>query len=321
VIGVRTALVENHSGGDALRLTAAVEVPEQGRAEVHARAAGYIEAIHVKDVGVKVKAGQPLVSIYSPEVFQAQQELLAMGAWSGTTGLPQPPSSAARRKLELLGVGKETLDRIVASGQPARALGVSSPIQGWVTKKDVVLGSYATPDKMLFEVADLDRVYLVASLYPHQFPVVRPGDDATFTTPSLPGHVFPTKVDLVYPAMDLSTRTARVRFRVDNKELNLRPGQFGVVEIAGRSAVALTIPMDAVIDTGRWVYVFLARDGGRFEARNVELGEQIGSRFVVRAGLAEGDRVVSGATFLIDAESRLQASLAASGSGAATAAP
>jgi Cu(I)/Ag(I) efflux system membrane fusion protein len=308
-IGVRTAIVEKLSSSEGLRATAAVEVPEQGRAEVHVRAAGYVEAIHVKDVGVKVKAGDPLVSVYSPEVFQAQQELLAMGAWSGA-GLPPPPTAAARKKLELLGVGKETLDRIVASGQPVRALAVSSPISGYVTRKDVVLGSYATADKAIFEIADLARVYLIASLYPHQLSVVRAGDEATFTTPSLPGHVFATKVDLVYPEMDLSTRTARVRFRVDNKDLNLRPGQFGIVEIAGRHAEALTIPMDAVIDTGRSVYVFVAGEGGRFEARNVELGEQIGARFVVKAGLEAGERVVSGATFLIDAESRLQASLA-----------
>jgi Cu(I)/Ag(I) efflux system membrane fusion protein len=318
-IGVRTALVEKQGGGDVLRLTAAVEVPEQGRAEVHVRAAGYVEAIHVKDLGVKVKAGQPLVSVYSPEVFQAQQELLTMSAWP-SAGVPAPPAAAARKKLELLGVGKETIDRIVASGQPARALGVSTPISGWVTRKDVVLGSYAMPDKVLFEVADLTRVYLIAGLYPDQLAVVRAGDEATFTTPSLPDHVFSTNVDLVYPEMDLSTRTARVRFRVENKDLNLRPGQFGIVEIAGRRAQALTIPMEAVIDTGRWVYVFVVGEGGRFEARNVELGAQIGSRVVVRAGLAEGERVVSSATFLIDAESRLQASLAESSHGIAKAA-
>jgi Cu(I)/Ag(I) efflux system membrane fusion protein len=320
-IGVRTALVEKLSSTGGLRLTAAVEVPEQGRAEVHARSPGYIEAIHVKDLGVKVKAGQALVSIYSPEVFQAQQELITMGSWSAP-GQPQPPTAAARKKLELLGVGKETVDRIVASGQPMRALGISSPITGYVTKKDVVLGSYAMPDKMLFEIADLARVYLIASAYPHQLAVVRVGDEATFTTPSLPGHVFTTKVDLVYPQMDLATRTARVRFRVDNADLNLRPGQFGVVEIAGRHVDAVSIPMDAVVDTGRSVYVFVAGEGGRFEARNVELGEQIGARFVVSAGLREGERVVSGATFLIDAESRLHASLVESGrSGGKTEAP
>jgi Cu(I)/Ag(I) efflux system membrane fusion protein len=318
-IGVRTALVEKQGGGDVLRLTAAVEVPEQGRAEVHVRAAGYVEAIHVKDLGVKVKAGQPLVSVYSPEVFQAEQELVTMSGWS-SAGVPAPPAAAARKKLELLGVGRETIDRIVASGRAMRALGISTPISGWVTRKDVVLGSYAMPDKVLFEVADLERVYLMASLYPHQLAVVRAGDEATFTTPSLPGHVFSTKVDLVYPEIDLSTRTARVRFRVENKDLNLRPGQFGVVEIAGRRADALTIPMDAVIDTGRWVYVFVVGDGGHFEARNVELGAQIGSRLVVRAGLSEGERVVSGATFLIDAESRLQASLAESSGGTTKAA-
>jgi Cu(I)/Ag(I) efflux system membrane fusion protein len=308
-IGVRTALVEKQNGGGGLRLTAAVEVPEQGRAEVHVRAAGYVEAIHVKDVGVRVKAGEPLVSVYSPEVLQAQQELLAMSTWTAQDKL-QPPTGAARKKLELLGVGKETIDRIVASGQPQRALAIGAPIGGYVTRKDVVLGSYATPDKALFEIADLKGVYLIASAYPHQLAVLHVGDEASFTTPSLPGHVFTTKVDLVYPSMDLSTRTARVRFRVDNKDLNLRPGQFGVVEIAGKHVEAVSIPMDAVVDTGRSVYVFVARDGGRFEARNVELGEQVEDRFVVRSGLEEGERVVSGATFLLDAESRLQASLA-----------
>jgi Cu(I)/Ag(I) efflux system membrane fusion protein len=172
------------------------------------------------------------------------------------------------------------------------------------------------PDKVLFAVADLKSVYLVANAYPHQLAVLRVGDDAVFTTPTLPGHNYRTKVDLIYPSMDLSTRTARVRFRIDNADLNLRPGQFGVVEIAGKRADALTIPMDAVIDTGRRVYVFIARDGGRFEARNVDLGELIGSRFIVKGGLEEGERVVSGATFLIDAESRLQASLMQSAGGA-----
>jgi Cu(I)/Ag(I) efflux system membrane fusion protein len=217
----------------------------------------------------------------------------------------------ARKKLELLGVSAGTIDRILATGQPVRAIAVGSPISGYVTKKDVVLGSYVMPEKVLFEIADLGRVYVIASLYPYQLAAVHVGDEATFTTPSLPGRSFPTKVEQVYPEVDLATRTARVRFRIENKDLALRPGQFGTVELRGKSAAALTIPMDAVIDTGRSVYVFLAEEGGRFEARTVELGEQIGDRFVVKSGLQEGQRVVSGATFLIDAESRLQASLAA----------
>jgi Cu(I)/Ag(I) efflux system membrane fusion protein len=317
LIGVRTVLVEKLHSDGGLRLSAAVEVPEQGRAEVHVRAAGWVESVQVKDLGVKVKAGEPLVSVYSPEVLQAEQELIAMSAWP-TVDKVQPPTAAARRKLELLGLGKGTIDKIVASGQAVRAMSIGSPIAGWVTRKDAVLGSYAMPDKVLFEVADLASVYLVASAYPHQVAVLRVGDEATFTTASLPGHVFSTKVDLVYPAMDLSTRTARVRFRIDNKDLNLRPGQFGTVDVVGRHAEALTLPLDAVIDTGRYLYVFVVTNVGtaeqRFEARNVELGEQIGNRFTVRSGLSEGERVVSSATFLIDAESRLQASLASASS-------
>jgi len=319
-IGVRTALVERRGAPGSIRATAAVEVPEQGRAEVHVRAPGFVESISVRDVGVKVKAGEALAAVYSPEVLQAQHELLTIRSWTTPSASPSdasapPPTAIARKKLELLGVGAATVDRILATGQPIRAVGVSSPISGYVTRKDVVLGSYVMPDKVLFEVADLGRVYVVASLYAHQLAGVRAGDEATFTTPLLSGRSFATRVELVYPEVDLATRTARVRFRIDNGDLALRPGQFGTIELRGKGAEALTIPMDAVVDTGRSVYVFLAEDGGRFVARSVELGASIDGRFVVESGLQEGQRVVSGATFLIDAESRLQASLAASSRG------
>lgn len=312
-IGVRTARVEKQSATDSLRLNAIVEVPEQGRAEVHARAPGFIESIAVRDNGVKVRAGEHLASIYSPEIFQAQEELIAMGAWAspaaGAMESAKAPVTAARKKLELLGVGKAAIDRIVASGKPVRAVGISSPISGYVTRKNIVLGSYAMPESVLFEIADLSRVYIIASVYPHLLPLIRVGGQATFHSPSLPGRSFPTKVELIYPDIDLGTRTARVRFQIKDDALALRPGQFGTIELAGEATPMLTVPMDAVIDTGRSVYVFVAQEGGRFVARGVSLGEQIGDRFVVRAGLAEGERVVSAATFLIDAESRLKATL------------
>lgn len=315
-IGVRTAKVERTSAADGLRLNAIVEVPEQGRAEVHTRAAGFIESIAVRDTGVKVKAGETLVSIYSPEIFQAQQELIAVGAWAGPAGGPmevgKPPVGGARKKLELLGLGKEAIDRVVATGKPVRAVGISSPISGYITRKNVVLGSYAMPDKVLFEIADLGRVYVIASVYPHQLPLIHLGAEASFHSTSLPGRAFATKAELIYPDIDPGTRTARVRFQIKDGDLALRPGQFGTIELAGEVGTQLTVPMDAVVDTGRAVYVFLAEEGGHFLARSVVLGEQVGDRFVILRGLAEGDRVVSGATFLIDAESRLKASLAES---------
>ncbi len=312
-IGVRTALVERTKAASSLRVTAFVEAPDQGKAEVHARTDGFVEAIAVREIGVKVKAGQLLASIYSPAVYQAQEELLAVGKWAGSPGASAAdaaPVAAARRKLELLGLGKAAIDRIVASGKPSRAIGVSAPVAGYVTKKNVVLGSSVTPEMTLFEIADLSKVYVIAVVAPHELGGIHVGDRAAFTTPAVPDRVFEAKVDLVYPEIDLATRTTRVRFQVDNTDLALRPGQFGTAELASAASSLLTVPLDAVIDTGRSVYVFLAKGDGLFEPRAVELGPELGGRAVVRSGVAEGERVVSGATFLIDAESRLRASFA-----------
>jgi len=308
-IGVRTARVERSQSTDGLRVTAAVEATEQGRAEVHFRGEGFVEAIHVKQTGGKVKAGQALASIYSPEIYQAQQELITMGSWPTTAGMA-PPLQPARKRLELLGMSGSAIDTIIQSGKPIRAIGVASPISGHVVRKNIVLGSRVTPEMVLFEIADLTKVYVVASVFAHQLAAIQVGDRATFTTPALPGRSFDAKVDLLYPDVDLASRTARVRFQIDNEELALRPGEFGTAELTGSTSNVLTVPADAVIDTGRARYVFVVGDGGVYSPRSVELGGDLGGRTVIAKGLDEGETVVSGATFLIDAESRLQASLA-----------
>jgi len=318
-IGVRTAPVERLTTSEALRVTATVEAPDQGKAEVHARSAGFVEAIRVKQVGVKVKAGELLASIYSPEIYQAEQELVAMGGWqkpdAGKDSAFAPPTDAARRRLELLGLGKAAIDEIVRTGKASRDIGISAPIAGYVVRKNVVLGSRVTPEMALFEIADLAKVYVIANVYPHQLEAIHVGDAARFTTPALADRVFEAKVDLVYPDVDLATRTTRVRFQVDNKDLALRPGQFGTAELSGKAGVALAIPLDAVIDTGKSVYVFVVEEGGRYTPRTIEVGEQVDEKLVVRGGLHEGERVVSGATFMIDAESRLEAALSGASEG------
>lgn len=313
-IGVRTALAERVTASEPMRVTAIVEAPEKGRAEVHSRAAGFVEAIHVRETGGRVKAGALLASIYSPEIFQAQQELLTIASWSdpgpNTQGIFRPPMEPARKRLELLGLDARAIDAIVASGKAQRAVPVHAPISGYVVKKSVVLGSSVTPELALFELADLDHVYVVASVHPADLARLHVGDSALFTTPSHPGRQFAAKVALVLPDVDLTTRTARARFQLDNRDLALRPGQFGVVEIAGTAAGVVVVPIDAVVDLGRSVYVFRDEGEGRYSPVSVELGDQLGDKLVVRAGLEEGARVVSGATFLLDSESRLRASLA-----------
>lgn len=312
-IGVRTALVERTAASASGELPATIEAPEGARAEVHARAAGFVESIRVGQVGTKVKAGELLASVYIPAIYEAQQELLAVSKWGPSpAGLPSP-AEGARRKLELLGLGKATIDRVVAKGEPIRAIGLSSPIAGYVVKKNVVLGSAVMPETALYEIADLSKVYVAASVPPALLASLGHGATARFTTPAAPGRIYDAKIDLVEPSIDLSTRLGRVRLVIDNRDLALRPGQFGSVALPGGAAAMaaeLTVPIDALVDTGRHVYVFVDLGGGRLAPRVVETGPEIGERVVIRSGLTEGQRVVSRATFLIDAESRLQASLA-----------
>ncbi len=307
-IGVRTALVEAEGSGEKLRAPATIESPESGVAAIHARAAGFIERIAVKETGVKVRAGQELAALYSPEIFQAETELLAVNRWQGPD--TAPTVERVKQKLALLGVNEAAIKRVLERGEPERALGLVAPISGFVVKKNVVLGSYVTPDVPLFEIVDLSKVYVVANLYPEELALVGIGSEGTFRPTKRTDATIAAKVDLIYPAVDANARTTRVRLQVKNPDTTLTPGEYGSVEFAVQGRSSVSIPRDALIDTGRHTYVFVAlEEQGHFEPRSVEIGVENEDRIEVRRGLEPGERVVSGATFLIDSESRLRASL------------
>jgi Cu(I)/Ag(I) efflux system membrane fusion protein len=306
-IGVRTALVETTAPGEKLRAPASVESPESGFAAVHARAAGFVERIAVKETGVKVRAGQELAALYSPEIFQAETELVAVGRWQG-------PDAAltlerVKQKLSLLGVKEATMKRVIERGEPERTLALVAPISGFVVKRNVVLGSYVTPDVPLFEIVDLSKVYVVANLYPEELALVGVGSEGTFRPARRADASLPAKVDLIYPAVDPNARTTRVRLQVKNPDTALTPGEYGSVEFGVQGRSSVSVPRDALIDTGLHTYVFVALEQGHFEPRSVEVGAETTDRIEIRRGLEPGERVVSGATFLIDSESRLRASL------------
>jgi len=309
-IGVRTAVAEERAAPTTLRVTAVVMAPEQGVAEVHVRSAGFVEAIQVDQTGIAVRAGQPMLSLYSPELLQAQNELLATRQWAGDAGAT---SSSARRKLELLGMAAAEIDRVVAKGEPMRAITIASPRGGFVTKKNVVLGSYVMPETVLYEVQDLSKVYIVADVFLRDIGSIVPGAEGRFIPAAHAEHAITAKVDLVYPTVAAEARTRRVRMQIRN-ESGLKayaPGEYGVVELkSATSRKTVTIPSDALIDTGGATYVFVVEPDGRFVPRVVTTSAADTNHVVVDAGLVAGERVVSGATFLIDSESRLQASIA-----------
>lgn len=310
-IGVRTAQAESVLSDGKLRVSAVIEAPERQKARVHVRSAGFVERIAVKDTGVRVRRGQELVAVYSPELFQAQNELLLAKSWGGAdrgaAALEQ-----AQDKLELLGMSRAQIAAVLAKNEAVRAISISAPISGDVVAKNVVLGSYVTPDVVLYEIVDLSSVYLVADVYERDLSQLTLGSAGHFFTPGTSEPVARVQIDLVYPSVASDVRARRVRMLLANPKSALAPGQSGFVEfdVPARRSGAVWIPRDALIDTGLATYVFVSEGEGRYAPRAVVVASEQPHRIEVARGLSGGERVVSGATFLIDSESRLQAALA-----------
>jgi len=286
-----------------------VEAPREPiTINVNVKLDGWIRELFVDYTGQAVAKGQPLFTLYSPEIFQAESELLATHQWEdkGTTA-----SNSAHRKLELLGMSGNDIDQVIKTGQPMRAIPVYAPQAGHVTKKSLVTGSYVTPEMALYEIQDLSQVYVVADVFQGDVGFLQKGTAGRFVSARSPDQAIDVHVDLVYPTLNSEARTTRVRMQVKNpKGLTFRPGEYGSVEFATPTRKALTVPRDAVVDTGLHTYVFVVQGEGVFSPREVELGDEQGEMLTVLRGVSPGDRVVSGATFLIDSESRLQASAA-----------
>jgi membrane fusion protein, copper/silver efflux system len=317
LIGVRTALVERRAIDDALELVGFV-APDEGRLHtVQLRVSGWVQDLAVSRTGETVRAGAPLLTLYSPELFQSEQEfLIALGAGAaGHSGAAHEGDAvdAARRRLRLLGVPASEIERLERERKAATQLTLPSPVTGTVLARGVTTGQMVTADTPLFTVADLSRVWVVADLYEMDLGRVRVGDRARFVTDGTPARSYEGRIEFVAPTVSGETRTVQARLGVDNPGGLLRPGMYGRVHVRGRGIEALTLPSDAVVQTGASEYVFLARAGGRFEPRLVETGVRGGDRIEIRSGVAAGDTVVSGASFLIDSESRLKAAIAGIG--------
>jgi Cu(I)/Ag(I) efflux system membrane fusion protein len=318
MIGVATSAVVRQSLGDRLRVPGVVSSPETGFAQVRVRASGFVERVAVRQTGVHVTRGQTLVWIYSPEIYRAQEELLAAARWNEGAGAAGTPAAgaaelgaAARRGLELLGLSNADIEEILRSGRPMRAIPVRAPISGFVTRFNAVLGFRADPEMVLYELADLSTVWVVASVYERDIGHIRVGMAARFAVTGQTTAPVEARVALIEPQLDEGTRTSRVRLVLSNRDLTLRPGQFGEVNFELPATEGLLVPRDAVIRTGEHDYVYVATAGDHFEPRIVRTGLALGDRVQILEGVAVGDQVVTRGSFMLDSESRLQASLAA----------
>jgi len=315
MIGVRLARVERGALGAGSALVGFVAPDETRLKRVQLRVAGWVQDVSVNRTGELVRKDQPMLSLYSPELYQSEREyLIALGEGQGGAGHDAGAHEAARERLRLLGVPDDEVARLERERTASSRLTLRSPVTGTVLERNLIEGQYLGADTRLFTVADLSRVWVLLDLYEMDLGRVNVGDRARFTADGLPGRAYEARIDFIYPTVSSETRTLKARLSLDNRDGLLRPGMYGQVDVATRLAGgALLVPSEAVVNTGEVSYVFLARGGGRFEPRRVWTGRGDGDRVTVLGGLVEGDTVVSSASFLIDSESRLKAAIAGIG--------
>lgn len=302
-LGIRVARAQVRDIAPSVRAVGRVEFDERLIAEVQTLTAGFVESLAVRAEGEPVARGSRLASVYSPELFGAQQEYAALLRIRGSSispGLRQ----AARDRLRLLGLPAAAIQRLDRGGAPQRTYAVFAPASGIVSRIGGRPGAQVTPGQSIITIAGLSRVLVVAEVPEAALGDIRAGLPVRVTFAALPGERRDGRIDYIFPTLDPEARTARVRVTLDNPGNRLRQGMFANVEILGTGAAALTVPSEAVIDTGRRKLV-VVRQGGSFLPVEVTTGRDADAWTEVLTGLTPGAEVVASGQFLIDSEASL----------------
>ena len=315
-IGVRTGRVEYKNIESDIRATGTVEVDERRLAYVQTRYPGWIKDVAVNATYQFVKKGQPLFTIYSPELVASEQEYLlakanlqrvSQSSVQGVTSGADTLLRAARERLLQWNLSEEDISKLESDGKPIANFTFTSPVSGYVTERMALPNAYAQPEMRLYTIADLASVWVEAQIFQEDAGKLKPGDAAEITVDAYPNRTFRARVEQVLPQIDATTRTLRVRLSVPNPGVQLKPGMFVNVRLRNSLGRQLFVPASAVLQSGSRQVVFLSRGQGRFDPREVQLGIHTEDGFAVLKGLQAGDVVASSANFLIDSESQLQA--------------
>lgn len=315
LIGVRFGTVERRTLQKVTRTAGRIDYDEKRIGTVAPKISGWIEDLYVDFTGQFVHQGEPLLTIYSPELVSTQEEyLLALKArldWSKSPFAEVSESGkllaeSARRRLKLWDISDAQIETLEKTREPMKTLTLYSPFTGYVLKKMITRGQFVEAGMALYTIADLSVVWLIADIYEYELPSIRLGQKAAIEMAIYPGEKFTGKLIYIYPFIDPQTRTAKVRFELANPHDKLKPEMFANVEISVLLGDRLAIPEGAVIDTGVRKVVIVDRGSGYFEPREVKLGAKAGEVFEVIDGLKAGERVVTSANFLIDSESKLK---------------
>ncbi len=319
-IGLTYGTVEMRPLSKKVRTSARI-VPDETRLfRVNTKVGGWVDKLYVDTTGQAVRRGQPLLSIYSPDLVASQQELLS--ALSAAKELEASPDKkvasggrdlvdAAARRLKLWDVTDAQIENIEKTGRVERDVTLYSPASGFVTEKDVLAGQRVAPGDPLMVVADLSTVWAESDIYESDLPYVKVGMPVEVTLPYWPGKSFEGRVSLLNPFLDPATRTMKARLVIPNKDIALKPEMYGDAVLSYDLGNRLAVPDSAVLPTGEHNYAFIANGDGSLSPVDLKLGAHAGGYYEVISGLESGQRVVTSANFLIDSESSLKAALQA----------
>src|SRR6266481_4043409 len=317
-IGLKTGRVESKVVEDEIRVTGNVAVDETRLSTVQLRYSGYIQKVFADATYQYLRKGQPLFTIYSPDLVATEREYLVAKqnqqrvAQSTVLGVTEGAASlleAATERLKQWGVSQREIARLESTGEVQKELEVDSPVSGYITERNALPNLTVQPDTRLYSVADLSTVWILAEVFQNDLGKIKVGDRASLTVDSYPGRVFEGRVNFIYPQVDTMTRTARARLVFSNPGLKLAPGMFVNVVLKVAMGKQLVIPATGVLQSGTRQIVFVSRGDGYIEPREVQLGSRAGDDFIVLKGVKAGEEIVTSANFLIDSESQLQAAL------------
>jgi Cu(I)/Ag(I) efflux system membrane fusion protein/cobalt-zinc-cadmium efflux system membrane fusion protein len=319
-IGIVLGKVESKSVDSELRFYGNVQVDERRQAYVQTRFAGWIRKVYADATGNFIGKGQPLFTIYSPDLVSTEQEYLlakknsetlqqstVSGVASGASSL----FSAAKERLLQWEVSPGEIEKLDHDGKPITGLTIYSPVSGYITQKNALPNMYVQPETMLYTVADLSDVWVLAQVFQSDAGKIKPGDSAEITVDAYAGRIFRGRVDYILPELDVNTRTLPVRLVLPNPGLKLRPGMYVNARVKTQMGHQLVVPSSAVFHSGTKNLVFAYSGEGSIEPREVELGPQVGDQLVVTKGVKAQEQIVTSANFLIDSEAQLQAAAGA----------
>jgi Cu(I)/Ag(I) efflux system membrane fusion protein len=318
VIGVRTETVGRQNLVRSVRTTGQFTADETKIAHVHVKTSGYIDEIYVDYVGQLVKKGQPLFTVYSPELVATQEEYLiakrgvkelAASPFENVSQGSQSLLNSTRQRLKLWDITDEQIKKLDETGEVSKTLTFYSPISGFVTDRKAFPQTAITPDMDLYVISDYSTIWVNADVFEYEVPFVKVGQTAEMQLSYYAGKTYTGKITYIYPTADPISRTVKVRIELPNPNFELKPQMFADVQLKIDYGKSTLVPQEAVMDSGNKQYVFVVHDGSVFEPRVIQMGAKLEGKVVVLSGLKAGETIVTSGNFLIDSESRLKSAM------------